>query len=1245
MSDSETNCENEKQYYGVPDDEETLCTPIDAALSQRNMSMRQFDEAYIQSKRRQETALIEQGQFSSAQNLQPDYAEDEQEAEAAQQNGRKRKRGGTKSVVEGYLSNRVTETDVSFMDKSVEYKQVQFKFPFELECIFQHTLESLTEYPVIDIIHQYMRLLLPSTHRECANFQLIFPNDDAANADFMDFEENDFIQQKTLADIDQDIFPDDVASSLIPYAPLVLYGLNPFNVEEYEAQLHVIDDEFLNARRKMLQMHINSIQWSLYTQNLWDNVNVVRHAPSNSLYLTSECLKHIVDVVSEGYRIVHTSKSSYAFRKHQVHKTEIITLESHVNYSPYQYAFINVCDLLIRHNHRLNTDGMICSEIVNENNQPTFHWQEHMTIRAFISQRVTITENPKLWSIVKGPIQTRLEREFELRNEQTPVLYVRRGTFSFENGVFDANTLTFYRFDDPAETASLYTLPPPKRSHLKRDDYEPNHPANQPFTSIERMCTSKYFSSIQFGENAWFPTEYLDRFNELSELLNKAYEANQTRAQMNMFQHDKQEEIAALCEIEKEMFSKCMISPCEFRQNLFERLQVAPPNSPYYKWYHQMTSYHKWSFHSDIKNPKSCDMGHHCEFNRSKVIPEIVNSDQIRSQMDFFKWGQLHEEDRMNPEMWGYMPCFFLELNTPMFDKIWADQGIPPGIAAMALVMIGRVLFEIGDYDDWQCTFFLEGLAGTGKSTVLLVLDMLFNPKRVASMTSSARKDFWGSNMLHSDLAIFPDVGEDWGANNFAQMQSMISGERTQVEEKQKTAHNLAKWGCHMVFAGNVFPKTKDLANALVRRFIIFLFNEIVGDCIPGFDKALISEIPIIMLKASLMYKWALTYFGSSALYRNPLLPYYFQVTMKRLKTKINPVFDFITDGKKSRLIRLIRFAQPRTKIISKHHSIYLFNTKSLSQNSGIIPRQSLDTWNLSEFLAKCSVQNFLVRAYIELALHIDTNQNLKEFKDAYKQIPSIFVVPSVPTEIMDACNITDDCHIYDNPMTWKKPNIDSILNVNPLMDLWKIAAKLHTTTVRDEYLFKKKFFDILNFAFQYTCTHNIHSPLKLKQHVFYYLFNGFCTSLETFNENYVSWAKQRNMSISDSARSGLLRAKDTHTVELFKRLKVEMVTLDKLGYDKKNDNPTVYILGMSMCNYKGLRSNSNNQTHNNWNNVDDSGSSNALKPFLLDDYLGSNPCAYGRNTDEDSDIIPLNLFDFPPKLSVLQQTCCTNCK
>ena len=51
---------------------------------------------------------------------------------------------------------------------------------------------------------------------------------------------------------------------------------------------------------------------------------------------------------------------------------------------------------------------------------------------------------------------------------------------------------------------------------------------------------------------------------------------------------------------------------------------------------------------------------------------------------------------------------------------------VPGDVQRWLYVLVGRLLFPVGQHDDWQVIPFLKGTAGTGKSSIAAILQEWF---------------------------------------------------------------------------------------------------------------------------------------------------------------------------------------------------------------------------------------------------------------------------------------------------------------------------------------------------------------------------------------------------------------------------------------------------------------------------------------------------------------------------------------
>jgi hypothetical protein len=82
------------------------------------------------------------------------------------------------------------------------------------------------------------------------------------------------------------------------------------------------------------------------------------------------------------------------------------------------------------------------------------------------------------------------------------------------------------------------------------------------------------------------------------------------------------------------------------------------------------------------------------------------------------------------------------EIFTPVLDKIFNDQKLPTRVQHRVMALLGRMFYDVGELDDWQVMLFIKGLAGTGKSTLLKLLERCYAPEDVGVVSNNMEAKF-----------------------------------------------------------------------------------------------------------------------------------------------------------------------------------------------------------------------------------------------------------------------------------------------------------------------------------------------------------------------------------------------------------------------------------------------------------------------------------------------------------------------
>jgi hypothetical protein len=127
-------------------------------------------------------------------------------------------------------------------------------------------------------------------------------------------------------------------------------------------------------------------------------------------------------------------------------------------------------------------------------------------------------------------------------------------------------------------------------------------------------------------------------------------------------------------------------------------------------------------------------------------------------------------------------------VETPHLQSILDYQGMDSEVSRWMYVMIGRLIYEVNELDQWQVIPYLKGAASSGKSTILTrVCRGLYEPGDVGVMSNNIERKF-GLSALHDKfIFIGPEIKSDMALEQ-AEFQSVVSGETVQVATKFQTA-------------------------------------------------------------------------------------------------------------------------------------------------------------------------------------------------------------------------------------------------------------------------------------------------------------------------------------------------------------------------------------------------------------------------------------------------------------------------
>jgi hypothetical protein len=98
---------------------------------------------------------------------------------------------------------------------------------------------------------------------------------------------------------------------------------------------------------------------------------------------------------------------------------------------------------------------------------------------------------------------------------------------------------------------------------------------------------------------------------------------------------------------------------------------------------------------------------------------------------------------------------------TPEFNSVLEYQGLTDEVITIVKMFMGRCLYNLRTFDNWQAALYLVGLAGTGKSVVVETVGAFYEEDDVASFSNNIEKQFGLEKFLNKFVFVAPEIKSD----------------------------------------------------------------------------------------------------------------------------------------------------------------------------------------------------------------------------------------------------------------------------------------------------------------------------------------------------------------------------------------------------------------------------------------------------------------------------------------------------
>jgi hypothetical protein len=250
------------------------------------------------------------------------------------------------------------------------------------------------------------------------------------------------------------------------------------------------------------------------------------------------------------------------------------------------------------------------------------------------------------------------------------------------------------------------------------------------------------------------------------------------------------------------------------------------------------------------------------------------------------------DDEGMEREMGDQAGRSYMSIHLPGVHQILATQQFSMEERKWIFCLLGRLLFPIGEYDNWSVFPYFLGLAGTGKSTCLRLVAELLEKRDVGYLNNQLQKTFALDGIADKLLYLALDIDGDFQLDQ-ATFQSMVCGEEVSVMRKHKQPVT-SPWKSHGGFAGNKLPAWTDNGGSLARRVVVLEFVRMVVNTDPNlFEKCVEQRDRFLKVVVSAYHELSSRY-GDVGI--KDVMPSKFKASEKKTLLELNCLLQFVKD-------------------------------------------------------------------------------------------------------------------------------------------------------------------------------------------------------------------------------------------------------------------------------------------------------------------------------------------------------------
>ena len=231
---------------------------------------------------------------------------------------------------------------------------------------------------------------------------------------------------------------------------------------------------------------------------------------------------------------------------------------------------------------------------------------------------------------------------------------------------------------------------------------------------------------------------------------------------------------------------------------------------------------------------------------------------------------------------------------SPLFDSLIHYQLGDGEVSGYVLALICRLFYATKRFDNYSIFPLIKGDTGTGKSTILTVLQKLFAPGAVGVLNSNNEITFGLEAKYCKELLIAHEIGDKLTERLASDLfKQMVCGEDISIPRKNKSALDVT-WNVPMLLCSNIHLSYDDNQGSISRRLAIFKFERYVEHKNVTLEARIIAtELPAILAKCLWAYRSLLHDIGSQSFW--DVCPAYFHDNTCEMNEQTDYIYMFLT--------------------------------------------------------------------------------------------------------------------------------------------------------------------------------------------------------------------------------------------------------------------------------------------------------------------------------------------------------------